>query len=127
MIAFTLLIFVTLIKPALPTAGGIYFWCYKLADEKNGRFMAWMAGYVYLIGLITAGMTLAWGGAQFLIGKISKMISMFGVMTEKHLTSNRKALLGLELEILNSQKEFMLVYIALFLLYVLSSTTLALK
>jgi hypothetical protein len=31
--------------------------------------MAYMAGYVYLIGLITAGMTLAYGGAQFLVGK----------------------------------------------------------
>ncbi|CAO3671769.1 unnamed protein product [Umbelopsis vinacea] len=64
------------IVSAIPTAGGIYFWCYKLSNEKYGRFMAYMAGYVYLIGLITAGMTLAYGGAQFLVGTIIIVVAM---------------------------------------------------
>jgi amino acid transporter len=56
---------------AMPTAGGVYYWCFKLADQNWGPFAAWMAGYTYLVGLLAVNMTLAYGGAQFIIGMIA--------------------------------------------------------
>ncbi|CAM0142046.1 unnamed protein product [Umbelopsis sp. WA50703] len=58
------------IVSAMPTAGGVYYWCFKLSNEKYGPFAAWMAGYTYLIGLLAVNMTLAYGGAQFIIGMV---------------------------------------------------------
>lgn len=55
---------------AFPSAGGVYYWSYKLSNEKYGPFAAWMAGYTYLIGLLAVNMTLAYGGAQFIIGMV---------------------------------------------------------
>ncbi|KAG2180557.1 hypothetical protein INT44_003561 [Umbelopsis vinacea] len=59
------------IVSAMPTAGGVYYWCFKLADQNWGPFAAWMAGYTYLVGLLAVNMTLAYGGAQFIIGMIA--------------------------------------------------------
>ncbi|CAO3673113.1 unnamed protein product [Umbelopsis vinacea] len=58
------------IVSAFPSAGGVYYWSYKLSNEKYGPFAAWMAGYTYLIGLLAVNMTLAYGGAQFIIGMV---------------------------------------------------------
>lgn len=56
---------------AMPTAGGVYYWCFRLADKNWGPFAAWMAGYTYLVGLLAVNMTLAYGGAQFILGMVA--------------------------------------------------------
>jgi amino acid transporter len=51
---------------AYPLAGGVYHWSFMLSNKKWGPFMAWITGYVYCIGLVTANMTLAWSCADFI-------------------------------------------------------------
>ncbi|RCH80449.1 hypothetical protein CU098_001084, partial [Rhizopus stolonifer] len=53
---------------AYPLAGGIYSWCFLLSNKEWGPFMAWIGGYLYLIGLVTANITLSWSVSEFVIG-----------------------------------------------------------
>lgn len=53
---------------AYPLAGGVYSWSLLLSNKKWGRFMAWITGYAYLIGLVTASITLAYTSADFIYG-----------------------------------------------------------
>lgn len=53
---------------AYPLAGGVYSWSLMLSSKKWGPFMAWISGYAYLIGLITASITLAYTTADFVFG-----------------------------------------------------------
>ncbi|KAL9538983.1 hypothetical protein MBANPS3_010541 [Mucor bainieri] len=53
---------------AYPLAGGVYSWSFLLSNKKWGPFMAWITGYVYCIGLVTANITLAWSSVDFIYG-----------------------------------------------------------
>ncbi|EPB90130.1 hypothetical protein HMPREF1544_03106 [Mucor circinelloides 1006PhL] len=74
---------------AYPLAGGIYSWSFLLSNKKWGpckymysidcyvyimciklscTVMAWISGYIYCIGLVTANMTLAWSSVDFIFG-----------------------------------------------------------
>ncbi|EIE81848.1 hypothetical protein RO3G_06553 [Rhizopus delemar RA 99-880] len=54
------------IVSAYPLAGGVYSWSFLLSNKQWGPFMAWINGYAYLIGLVTANITLAWTSAEFI-------------------------------------------------------------
>ncbi|RCH87084.1 hypothetical protein CU098_007147 [Rhizopus stolonifer] len=54
------------IVSAYPLAGGMYSWSFLLSSKQWGPFMAWINGYAYLIGLVTANITLAWTSAEFI-------------------------------------------------------------
>ncbi|KAK4514235.1 uncharacterized protein ATC70_001824 [Mucor velutinosus] len=53
---------------AYPLAGGVYSWSFLLSNKKWSPFMAWITGYVYCIGLVTANITLAWSSVDFIYG-----------------------------------------------------------
>lgn len=73
------------IVSAYPLAGGMYSWSFLLSSKQWGPckyirekkktccthenlsiVMAWINGYAYLIGLVTANITLAWTSAEFI-------------------------------------------------------------
>ncbi|ORY96420.1 hypothetical protein BCR43DRAFT_440156, partial [Syncephalastrum racemosum] len=72
---------------AYPLAGGIYSWCYVLSSKEWGPYMSWMAGYMYVTGLMAANMTLAWTAAQYIYG-LAQLCSGFS-------TSSTGAYVGL--------------------------------
>ncbi|KAL7312740.1 hypothetical protein PS15m_008470 [Mucor circinelloides] len=51
---------------AYPLAGDIYSWSFLLSNKKWDPFMAWISGYIYCIGLVTANMTLGWSSVDFI-------------------------------------------------------------
>ncbi|CAO3626288.1 unnamed protein product [Mucor hiemalis] len=52
---------------AYPLEGGVFSWSLLLSNKKWGPFMSYINGYVYLIGLITANITLAYTTGDFII------------------------------------------------------------
>src|SRR5919206_2090794 len=55
-----------------PTAGGLYFWAYRM----GGRGWAWLTAWLNMIGqvTITAGVNVA--AAIYLIGAVSRMLAL---------------------------------------------------
>src|SRR5258707_7823953 len=60
------------IASAYPTAGGLYFWAFRL----GGRTWAWVTAWLNMIGqvTITAGINIA--AAIYLIGAVTRMLSV---------------------------------------------------
>ncbi|KAG2199321.1 hypothetical protein INT47_012955 [Mucor saturninus] len=50
-----------------PLEGGVFSWSLLLSNKKWGPFMSYINGYLYLTGLITANITLAYSAADFII------------------------------------------------------------
>src|SRR5919204_111004 len=57
---------------AYPTAGGLYFWAFRL----GGRGWAWLTAWLNMIGqvTITAGINVA--AATYLIGAVTRMLGL---------------------------------------------------
>src|SRR5918911_1549354 len=68
---FTLCVTASMAEPAsaYPTAGGLYFWAFRL----GGRGWAWLTAWLNMIGqvTITAGINVA--AATYLIGAVTRM------------------------------------------------------
>ncbi len=60
---------------AYPTAGGLYFWAYRL----GGKGTAWATGWLNLIGQITATAGINIAAATYLIGAV---VRIFGISPE---------------------------------------------
>ncbi|ORY93803.1 amino acid/polyamine transporter I [Syncephalastrum racemosum] len=52
---------------AYPVNGGVYSWCYLLSSPEWGPMMAWLCGYVFVAGLLSATMTLAYSMGEYVI------------------------------------------------------------
>src|SRR5256714_2905492 len=73
---------------AYPTAGGLYFWAFKL----GGRGWAWLTAWLNMIGQITivAGVNIA--AATYIVGAVTRMFDLppdtkvpfFGSLTDWH-------------------------------------------
>ncbi|KAH8647445.1 amino acid or gaba permease [Tricladium varicosporioides] len=58
------------IAAALPTAGGIYYWAYKLGGSEWGPFLAWMTGWWNWAGWVTVVPGVQQGSTNFLISAL---------------------------------------------------------
>ncbi|KAG2222496.1 hypothetical protein INT45_012810 [Circinella minor] len=72
---------------AYPVNGGVYSWCYLLSSEKWGPLMSWLCGYIFVGGLVTGAMTLAYSMAEYTIA-ISNIVN-------EHQITNSGAYVGL--------------------------------
>lgn len=55
------------IAAAFPTAGGIYFWSYKLGGKKYGRFLSWMTAWWNWAGWVCVVPGVQQGATNFLL------------------------------------------------------------
>ncbi|KAJ9406680.1 hypothetical protein DTO045G8_5628 [Paecilomyces variotii] len=58
------------IAAALPTAGGIYFWSYKLGGPKWGPFLSWMTAWWNWVGWICVVPGVQQGATSFLLSAL---------------------------------------------------------
>ncbi|TVY45160.1 Thiamine transporter [Lachnellula occidentalis] len=58
------------IAAALPTAGGIYYWSYKLGGAEWGPFLAWMTGWWNWAGWVTVVPGVQQGSTNFLLSAL---------------------------------------------------------
>src|SRR6188474_442123 len=78
------------LSSAYPTAGGLYFWAFKL----GGRGWAWLTAWLNMIGQITivAGVNIA--AALYIVGAVTRMfdlppemkVPLFGSLTNWYFT-----------------------------------------
>ncbi|RDW67018.1 amino acid or gaba permease [Coleophoma crateriformis] len=58
------------IAAALPTAGGIYYWSFRLGGAEWGPFLAWMTGWWNFCGWVTVVPGVQQGATNFLISAL---------------------------------------------------------
>ena len=58
------------IAAACPTAGGIYFWSYRLGGEKYGPFLSWMTAWWNWAGWVTVVPGVQQGSTNFLLSAL---------------------------------------------------------
>lgn len=58
------------IAAAFPTAGGIYFWSYRLGGNKYGRFLSWMTAWWNWAGWICVVPGVQQGATNFLLSAL---------------------------------------------------------
>jgi amino acid transporter len=58
------------IAAALPTAGGIYFWAYRLGGEKWGPFLSWMTAWWNWMGWVCVVPGVQQGSTNFLLSAL---------------------------------------------------------
>lgn len=58
------------IAAAFPTAGGIYFWSYRLGGQRHGRFLSWMTAWWNWAGWICVVPGVQQGATNFLISAL---------------------------------------------------------
>ncbi|TVY59361.1 Thiamine transporter thi9 [Lachnellula cervina] len=58
------------IAAALPTAGGIYYWSYRLGGAEWGPFLAWMTGWWNWAGWVTVVPGVQQGSTNFLLSAL---------------------------------------------------------
>ncbi|KAH8674340.1 amino acid or gaba permease [Xylariales sp. PMI_506] len=58
------------IAAALPTAGGIYYWSFRLGGSKWGPFLAWMCGWWNWAGWVTVVPGVQQGATNFLLSAL---------------------------------------------------------
>jgi amino acid transporter len=93
------------LSSAYPTAGGLYFWAFKL----GGRGWAWLTAWLNMIGQITivAGVNIA--AATYIVGAVTRMfdlpletkVPLFGSLTNWHFSVAIMILLTIPQIILN--------------------------
>ncbi|KAF2721446.1 amino acid or gaba permease [Polychaeton citri CBS 116435] len=59
------------IAAALPTAGGIYYWAYRLGGKSHGPLLAWLTAWFNWAGWIAIMPGVAQGNTNFLLGAIA--------------------------------------------------------
>ncbi len=93
------------LSSAYPTAGGLYFWAFKL----GGRGWAWLTAWLNMIGQITivAGVNIA--AAMYIVGAVTRMfdlppetkVPLFGSLTNWYFTVAIMVLLTIPQLLLN--------------------------
>jgi amino acid transporter len=93
------------LSSAYPTAGGLYFWAFKL----GGRGWAWLTAWLNMIGQITivAGVNIA--AAMYIVGALTRMfdlapetkVPLFGFLTNWYFTVAIMVLLTIPQLLLN--------------------------
>ncbi len=63
---------------AYPTAGGLYFWAYRL----GGRRWAWTTAWLNMIGQVTITAGINWAAATYLIGAFTRI---FNIPADAHV------------------------------------------
>jgi amino acid transporter len=58
------------IAAALPTAGGIYFWAYRLGGDKWGPFLSWMTAWWNWMGWVCVVPGVQQGSTNFLLSAL---------------------------------------------------------
>lgn len=58
------------IAAALPTAGGIYFWAYRLGDHRWGPFLSWMTAWWNWMGWVCVVPGVQQGSTNFLLSAL---------------------------------------------------------
>lgn len=58
------------IAAAFPTAGGIYFWSYRLGGDRHGRFLSWMTAWWNWAGWICVVPGVQQGATNFLLSAL---------------------------------------------------------
>src|SRR4051812_6821599 len=71
---FTLLVAASMgeLASAYPTAGGLYFWAFRL----GGRKWAWLTAWLNMIGQVTIVAGVNIGAAMYLIGAVSRIFDL---------------------------------------------------
>jgi amino acid transporter len=57
---------------AYPTAGGLYFWAFRL----GGRGWAWLTAWLNMIGQVTVTAGINWAAAIYLIGAVTRIFGL---------------------------------------------------
>lgn len=58
------------IAAAFPTAGGIYFWSYRLGGQRYGRFLSWMTAWWNWAGWVCVVPGVQQGATNFLLSAL---------------------------------------------------------
>lgn len=69
-LSFILSLAMAEIAAAFPTAGGIYFWSYRLGGPRHGRFLSWMTAWWNWAGWICVVPGVQQGATNFLLSAL---------------------------------------------------------
>ncbi|CAK5283999.1 unnamed protein product [Mycena citricolor] len=50
-----------------PTSAGAYYWCFRLASSRRRLLLSWFNGWLTLVGVWTAGLSVTFGTTQLII------------------------------------------------------------
>lgn len=70
------------IAAAFPTAGGIYFWSYRLGGKRHGRLLSWMTAWWNWVGWICVVPGVQQGATNFLLSALEVKYPGSSVITQ---------------------------------------------